>query len=180
MKKLRAALVVSCLLSPSCYDFEFPLDPKPQLPVDARLLGAWRCLGQQSDLDDPPAVLRIALSTDTVARWSFESPSNDGTLEKSEYDVHASSVPGGALLNAVELGQKSNGRWNLVRYSFLLPSVLRVQLVKDEPFGKAKDAASLRKEVEKRKDDPAIYSDFLICVRPKPSSSPSPPAPPSR
>ena len=174
MKKLRVVLVVACLFLPACYDFDFPLDPRPQVPVDARLLGAWRCLGSEAALDDLPGILRIARGTDTTSRWSFESLSADGTPEKSEYDVHGSTVPGGALLNALELGEKANGKWNLVRYSFLLPNVLRIQLVNDEPFAKVKDAAALRREVERRRDDPAIYADFMICVRPKASPSPSP------
>jgi hypothetical protein len=178
MKTLRVCMVVACLSLPACYDFDFPLDPKAQVPVDARLVGAWRCLGSQASLDDDPGVLRIARRTDLTSRWSFESPSADGTTEKSEYDVHASTVPGGALLNALDLGAKANGKWNFVRYSFLLPDVLRIQLVNDEPFARVKDAKALRDEVEKRRDDPAIYTDFMICVRPKASkdaaATPSP------
>jgi len=181
MKTLRVVLVVACLSLPACYDFDFPLDPKPLVPVDARLVGAWRCLGSEAALDDAPGVLRIALRTDTTSRWSFESPSADGTPEKSEYDVHGSTLRGGAFLNAVELGAKANGKWNFVRYSFLLPNVLRIQLVNDEPFAKLKDAAALRREIERRRDDPTIYSDFMICVRPKPpkDASAAPPATPS-
>jgi len=173
MKTLRGVLLMSCLSLPACYDFDFPLDPKPQVPVDARLVGAWRCLGTQATLDDPPGVLRIDRRSDLISRWTFESPSANGAAEKGEYEVHASTVPGGALLNAVELGEKANGKWNFVRYSFLLPDVLRIQLVNDEPFEKAKDAKALRSQIEKRRNDPAIYTDFLICVRPKASSEAS-------
>jgi len=174
MKKLSFILVMACLWLPACYDFDFPLDPKPQVPVDGRLVGAWRCLGVQAALDDDPGVLRIARRTEQVSRWTFESTATNGSPEKSEYDVHASEVFGGALLNALELGDKANGKWNLVRYSFLLPDVLRIELVNDEPFETVKDAKALRSEIEKRRDDPAIYADFMICVRPKPSSETSP------
>ena len=44
----------------------------------------------------------------------------------------------------------------------------------DEPFEKVKDANTLRSDIEKRRDDPAIYTDFMICVRPKASSEASP------
>ena len=47
MEKARIALVVTCLSLLACYDFDFPLDPKPQVAVDARLVGAWRCLGRR-------------------------------------------------------------------------------------------------------------------------------------
>ena len=173
MKTLRVVLVVACLWSPACYDFDFPLDPKPQVPVDGRLIGTWRCLGAEEALEDDPGVLRIARRTELTSSWSFESRSADGAPEKSEYEVHGSTVPGGALLNARELGEKANGKWNFVRYSFLLPDVLRIQLVNDEPFEKVKEAAVLRTQIEKRRNDPAIYSDFMICVRPKVSSDPS-------
>lgn len=178
MKKLRVVLVVACLALPACYDFDFPLDPTPQVPVDGRLFGAWRCLGVQGALDDAPGVLRVVRQTDLTSKWTLEAQSGDGTAEKTEYDVHGSTVPGGDLLNAREQGQKANGKWNLVRYSFLLPDVLRVQLVDDEPFAKVKDAKTLRSEIEKRRNDPSLYADFMICVRPKastePSASPSP------
>lgn len=175
MKTLRAALIISCLALPACYDFDFPLDEKPQVPVDTRLLGAWRCLGVESDLDEGPAILRVSRRSDTVARWTFGGPSADGKEENSEYDVHGSSMPGGSFLNALELGEKANGKWNFVKYSFLLPHVLRIQIVDDKPFEKAQaNAGLLRKEVEKRRNDPAIYSDFVVCVRAKPSASPEP------
>jgi hypothetical protein len=179
VNRARALPIVACLSLPACYDFDFPLDPKPVVPVDARLVGAWRCLGAQADSDDAPGILAIARRSDATARWTFESRAADGTAEKSEYDVHASTVPGGNLLNALELGDKASGKWSFVRYSFLLPSVLRVQLVNDEPLARVKGAAdSLRLEIEKRRDDPAIYTDFLICVRAKPAPTPSPsPAP---
>jgi len=175
VNSLRVVLLVACLLLPACYDFDFPLDPKPVVPVDGRLVGAWRCLGAESDIDEAPGILRIARRTDTTARWTFESLSSDGSTESSEYDVHGSTVAGGALLNATELGEKADGKWSFVRHSFLLPHVLRVQIVDDDPFAKVKDdARALRKEVEKRKDDPAIYTDFLVCVRAKASPGPSP------
>ncbi|MEO8500543.1 MAG: hypothetical protein ABI565_06480 [Vicinamibacteria bacterium] len=179
MKKIRVAAVIACLLISACYDFDFPLDPKPLVPVDARLLGTWRCLGAQAGLDDDPGVVRISGRSDSIARWTIESRSADGSREKSEYDVHGSTIPGGSLLNALELGGKASGKWSFVRYTFLLPDVLRVQLVNDEPLAKVKDnAAALRQEIERRREDPSIYSDFLVCVRSKASATPSPsPAP---
>jgi hypothetical protein len=175
MKTLRAALVVSCLFLPACYDFDFPLDEKPQVPVDTRLLGSWHCLGVESDLDEGAGVLRITRRTDTIFRWTLEAPSAHGTRDHSVYDVHGSSMPGGSFLNTLEVGEKANGKWNFVKYSFLLPHVLSIQIVDDKPFEKAKaSAALLRKEVEKRRNDPTIYSDLLVCVRAKPSASPEP------
>ena len=174
MKALRVLLSVACLSLPACYSFDFPLDPKPQVPVDARLLGAWRCLATQADLDEGPGILRITRQTEFVSKWNFESPAEGGAPEKSDYEVYASTVKGGALLNAREVGEKAETTWSLVRYTFLLPDVLRIQAMHDEPFEKIKDAKGLRKAVEKRRDDPEIYADFMICVRPAPPLLPSP------
>ena len=179
VNKIRVAALIACLLLPGCYDFDFPLDPKPEVPTDARLIGTWRCLGAAADPDEGAGTLRVERGSDTVSRWTLEGPSSDGSIDKSEYEVYGSTAAGGSLLNARELGEKANGKWSFVRYSFLLPNVLRVQLVNDEPFEKVKDnAAALRREIEKRKEDPAILSDLLVCVRAKaaPTASPSPTA----
>ncbi len=179
MKKLRVALVALCLALPGCYDFDFPLDPKPQVAVDPRLVGTWRCLGAEPSIDDAPANIRIERRTQTTTHWAFESPAADGTPEKADFDVHGSSVKGGALLNVLEVGEKANGKWSFARYTFISPDILRLQLVDDKPLEKVKgNVDSLRKAIEKRRDDPAIYIDYCVCVRvkssPEPSPSPSP------
>jgi hypothetical protein len=180
IRKRLVAVLAGALFLPGCYDFDFPLDQKPVVPVDTRLLGGWRCLGTQADADDAPGTLRIVRRSDTVSRWSFESLSADGSKEQSDYDVHGSTVKGGALLNALEQGEKANRKWNLVRYSFLLPDVLRLQIVDEKPFEKATTAEALRLLVEKRVNDLAIYADLLVCVRLKSSSAPSPSPTPAR
>lgn len=179
MKKLPIVLFVVCLTLPACYDFDFPLDPKPVLPVDARLVGDWRCLAVEADLEDAPGILHIARRGENIARWTFTSSGSDavpkgGEPERSEYDVHGSAVGGGVLLNALELGEKANGKWNVVRHTFLLPDVVRLQVVNDEALPKVADPAALRALIEKRVEDPAIYTDLLVCVRAKKASAPAP------
>ena len=174
----RAAAFVLALAASGCYDFDFPLDPKPTVPSDPKLVGAWKCLPAEPDLDDAPGTLLIERRTDTTARWTLASLSSDGSTEKSAYDVHASSVRSGSLLNALEIGDKANGKWMIVRYSFFTPNVLRLQIVHDEPFASVVDAKALRAAIEKRIDDSDVYADLLVCVRSKavssPPSSPSP------
>ena len=175
MKTTRIVAVLACLVLPSCYEFDFPLDPKPQVPVDARLIGTWRCLGAEPAIDDAPATLLVERRTAALAHWSFEVASNDGTMEKDDYDVHGSTVRGGALLNVFQLGEKASGKWNFVRYTFVAPEILRLQFVDDEPFVKVKGSAvDLRKAIEKRRNDAGIYKDYCICVRVKATPSPSP------
>jgi len=173
MKSLRVFLMVaSGLCFSACYDFDHPLDPTPRVPVDGRLTGVWRCLAMEKDVDEPVAALTISRRTGQVAHWTFK-PATDEALV--EFDVHGSTVKGGQLLNAQETKADGSGKWSFVRYTFLLPDVLRLQVVKDEPFEKVEESATaLRKEVEKRRGDPNIYDDFSVCIRVKPSEGPSP------
>lgn len=180
MKTLRIVIAAACLALPACYEFDFPLDPKPVVRVDPRLVGAWRCLGAETSVDDLPATLRIVRRTSEIMHWSFESLSSDGTKDMGEYDVYASTMKGGALLNALELGEKASGKWSFVQYALLLPNVLRIQVVDDKPFEKVRSHASdLRKAIERRRNDPSIYTDYCVCVRVKASSEPSPSSSPS-
>jgi len=177
MKSLRVLVIAAAGLSFSaCYDFDFPLDPSPGVPLDARLNGLWRCLAMEKDVDEPVATLRVSPRTARVARWTFEPSSKAEPPETAEFDVHGSTVKGGQLLSAQEVKADGAGKWSFVRYTFLLPDVLRLQVVKDEPFEKVEEnAKALRKEVEKRRGDEGIYDDFSICIRVRPESpSPSP------
>jgi hypothetical protein len=176
----RIVLIAAAGLSFSaCYDFDFPLDPAPRVPVDGRLLGSWRCLAMaEDDIDEPVMPLSISRGTEHVTRWRFAPASNEtgeGAEEVGEYDVHGSTAKGGQFLSAREVKPDGSGDWSFVRYTFLLPDVLRLQVVDDKPFDDVeKDPAKLRKAVEKRRNDPAIYWDFLVCVRTKSPESPSP------
>jgi len=179
MKTIRLTAILACLSLAGCYDFDFPLDASPSVPVDPRLLATWRCLATDGGLDDEPAALRITRSSDTVSRWTFFNPSDD-TDDKGEFDVYASTLGGATLLNALEKGEKDHGKWSFVRYTLLTSNILRLELVDDEPFAKEKsDASALRGAIEKRVNDATIYKDFCVCARlrnasPGPSSEMSP------
>lgn len=179
MKSARVLtlLILSAGLS-GCYDFDFPLDPKPEVPVDPRFVSAWRCLGVRADADEPPFILRISRQTDRIAQWAIESTMADGSKQTELLEAYGSTVKGGALLNVLEKGPKANGKWNYVHFAFLAPDVLRLQAVDDTPFeGSKASAAQLRKAVESRRNDPSIYNAFAVCVRVKPQSSDASPLP---
>ena len=54
------------------------------------------------------------------------------------------------------------------RYAFLRPGVLEIQLVSDTLLKGVEGSASvLRDALEKHQADPALYSDFCVCVRAK-------------
>ena len=174
MKTPRLSIIVLGLTIPSCYEFNFPLDPTPKVPQDARLAGVWRCLSAHPSVDEGAATLRIEPRPGLLAHWTFETPSSDGTTDQGEFDVYRSSQLGGSLLNAMESGGKEPRKWSFVRYSLLTPDVLRIELMDDEPFDKVKDnAEALRQAITRRVNDPAIYKDFCVCVRATPAAEPS-------
>ena len=161
------AMAVSALAS-GCYEFEFPLDAKPEVIADERLLGGWRCMGLDEDAKEPPFSLHIAKKSGTTTSWAIESVSSDGKVEGSAYEAFGSTLRPGKFLNLREVGEKDPGKWTFLRYSFLLPQIMRVELIKDEPFEKIeKSQKAIRSAIEKRRNDPAIYSEFCICVRSK-------------
>lgn len=174
MKKVSAVLVIACLGLPACYDFDFPLDATPEVRVDERLLGTWRCLPADEDADVLPLTLRVEKKTGTTMVWATESVESDGKKETGAYEAFGSTLSPGTFLNLREVDEKTSANWTFLRYSFLLPHVMRVELVKDEPFEKIeKSQKATRKAIEKRRNDPAIYSEFCVCLRSKPKT-PSP------
>lgn len=106
----------------------------------------------------------MARKTDRLYAVTFRAPGED----PDRYEAHASSVKGATLLNVREL-DKTNTPWVFARYSFLRPGVLEVQLVSDTLLkGVEGSAAALRQALERHHTDPALYSDFCVCLRAKP------------
>jgi hypothetical protein len=131
--------------------------------VDPALIGTWRCLPATPDSSDEAATIEVARKTDRVYAITFRAPGEDA----DRYEAHASSVKGTTLLNVREL-EKANQSWVFARYAFLRPGVLEVQLVSDTLLKGVEGPASvLREALEKHQADPALYSDFCVCVRAK-------------
>jgi hypothetical protein len=62
----------------------------------------------------------------------------------------------------------SNERWMFVRYSFLMPQVLRLELVDGDRLADvAQTSWSLREALERRDGSEGLYDDFCVCVRVK-------------
>jgi hypothetical protein len=149
----------------ACFGSDVPLDKEPALDVDPALIGTWQCLpsGPDPDSRDSVATIEVARKTDRVYAVTFRAPDED----PDRYEAYASSVKGTTLLNVRELG-KRNESWVFARYAFLRPSVLEVQLVSDTLLkGVEGPAAVLRQALEKHLADPALYSEFCVCVRAK-------------
>lgn len=155
----RALLAATAFLSAACFTSDVPLDKEPALDVDPALIGTWRCLASAAESD--VATIEVARKTDRVYAVTFRAPDED----PDRYEAYASSVKGTTLLNVRELG-KTNESWVFARYAFLRPNVLELQLVSDTLLkGVEGPAAVLRQALEKHQGDPALYSDFCVCVR---------------
>jgi hypothetical protein len=139
------------------------LDATPALDVDPALIGTWRCLPASPDTSDDAATIEVARKTDRIYAVTFRAPDE----EPDRYEAHASLVKGATLLNVRELG-KTNKPWVFARYAFLRPGIIEVQLVSDTLLTGVEGPASvLRDALEKHQADPALYSDFCVCVRAK-------------
>lgn len=164
-RRLAAAVVLatSTILLGGCYDFNSPIDPTPMHALDPALLGTWRCLAVGEKPDAKPANFVVSTARDLVYSIRFE----DDEGEPDIYEAHASQVKGNPLLNVRDLDPRVPTKpWNFARYTFLLPDVLRVQLVNAEALkGVERTPAALRGALEQLDSQAELYVDFCICVR---------------
>ena len=157
---LRLAIGLSTILSAACFESAFPLDPAPQTDIDARLPGAWHCIGP--DAGDRDMTLTIARTRDRVYALTFQE---FGQEAADRYEAHASMVAGAPLVNVRSLNP-SEKPWAFVRYTLLRPKVLQLQIV-DEKALKNVTAppAAVRQAIERQIKDPALFLDACTCVR---------------
>jgi hypothetical protein len=167
----RMLLAATVVASVGCFTYDVPLDATPALDVDPALVGTWRCLPASPDsADDAVATIEVARKTDRVYAVTFRAPGED----PDRYEAHASAVKGATLLSVRELS-KTNRSWVFARYAFLRPGVLEVQLVSDTLLKGVEGPVSvLRDALEKHLADPALFSDFCVCLRAKARMEESP------
>jgi hypothetical protein len=145
---------------------DFPIDTTPQIDVDAKLLGTWRCLPPGGRTDIEPWSFVVSQVRDRV--YGIRVETKDQTPRMLE--AHASLLNARPLLNVNlhELEQQAEcaAPWAYVRYAFLAPDVLRLQYVKEDVFRNAEHApAAFRRLLERVDEDPASYKEGPLCVR---------------
>jgi hypothetical protein len=155
-------LGLSSLVCGGCYDFDSPIDASPSHAIDSSLLGTWRCLGDDQP-DSQPVNFVVTSPRERAYSIIFEAPGE----RPSAYEAYSSKVKDGVVLNVRDLSPRFPSKpWTLARYSFLLPHVLRVQLVDDEKLKNIEQSpAALRAAIERLADQPDLYVEFCICVR---------------
>jgi hypothetical protein len=87
--------------------------------------------------------------------------------EPDRFEAHGSDVGNHIILNVRDLDPYSpNKPWAFARYSFLLPSVLRVEVVTEEALADVeKSPSALRDAMQRLDGNPELYSDLCVCVR---------------
>ena len=66
-----AGLACSVLFLPACFDFTAPIDLEPQVALDGRLLGTWRCLPSEPKADAMPVNFVVVPARDRVYSIAF-------------------------------------------------------------------------------------------------------------
>jgi hypothetical protein len=156
-----------------CYDFEAPIDPAPTIPLDPALLGTWLCLAPGQGADEKPMTLAFA-AADREDVYAIAAA--EGSEGADRYEAHGSEVVGHTVLNVFD--PTATGQpWNLVRYSFLMPQVLRLEVVDDRPLADVEPTSwALREALERRDGNDGLYDDFCVCVRVKTGGTATPDA----
>jgi hypothetical protein len=165
-----------------CFGYsESPIDATPQVDLEAKLLGTWRCLPPDARPDIDPWIFAVSQARDRVYGIRAESKDQAPRL----LEAYPSLINGRPLLNVNvhELDQQTAclAPWTFVRYAFLSPDVLRIRYVKADALrGVEQTPSALRRVVERIDGDTASYAEGPLCVRTGPTSaaSPAPPAPP--
>ena len=161
----KAIALVVALSASGCYESDFPLEPAPQVAVDASLLGTWRCLPSDADPQEGPATVVVESARERVysVTWLEEGQNPD------HYQAYASSVRVPRLLNIQEVKEGvGSTTWVFARYTLLRPHVLQLQLVSEKALENVeKSPPAVRKAIERLQGNPSLYEDFCVCVRAK-------------
>lgn len=165
MHRLLRALWLIAGVAPlgACYDFGAPLDSAPTQAVDSKLLGTWRCLGRDPEPDAKPANIVVTAAGERAYAIRLEAEDEAPDL----YEAYASEIKGHVVLNVRDLDPRAAAKpWTFARYGFLLPDVLRIQLVSDDELkGVEHTSVALRAALEQRDARSGLYADFCVCVR---------------
>ena len=115
---LRALIVCASGCITACYS-DSPLDSQPQVELDKKLLGSWRCIPPDAEGETDDTAL-VALAPREGAAREYAITWTDPGKEPERYRGFLSTVQGGQVLNVeTDPDPKASGRWVFVRYTFL-------------------------------------------------------------
>src|SRR4029453_8324572 len=155
---MLAGLCTGCL-------FRCPLDTDATVPIDAALLGTWRCLSFEQHADEKPFNLAVARASDRRYSVAFQ-PDGDSP---DQLDAYASVVKGQTLVNVhVPVHDEGTRPWIVARYSLRRPDLLYGEGMDEDKVGDA-DASpeSFRRAAEKASKHTDLFKAFSVCVKAK-------------
>ena len=164
-RQLLGLILIGVVLSLwGCYESRFPLGSPETGTLDTALLGTWRCVQGGEEQNKP--FLITAMPFDEKQYYVGLDTEGEKAVH---YRAFSAAVKGITLLNLQELDPKSatsERKWVFIRYTLLRPTILQVELVKDEAFkGIDPTPSAVREVVEKKIASPELYQDFCLCTR---------------
>ena len=156
----RAAVVAAAVAAGGCYEDTVGIDPSPMVPIDAKLVGTWRCVGPS--VNENAFTITVDRATERTYAITYQ--------ETGEPDDHLtgfiSMVKGTMFLNVSKKDQAGPPRWNVLRVVLLRSDVAELRVVQDTLLKGAAPAA-LHASVEKQLANPKLFDDGppVACVR---------------
>lgn len=153
----RAAAVLLAMCASGCL-YEQPLAPGTAEPVDARLLGTWRCITPESD---EIGRLTVAEAPDHRYRAEF----GGGDDEPTVFSAYAVTFASERLVNAQEVVAGEPKKWTVARYTLYRRNLLHLEFAREEAFRGAATPAERSKTLGRALKDGQVFEDFSTCVR---------------
>jgi len=164
-RQLMALVLISVVLSLwGCYESGFPLGSPEAGNLDTAILGTWRCV--QGGEEQNKSFLITAMPFDEKQYYVGMDMEGEKAVH---YRAFSAAIKDTTLLNLQELDPKSatsERKWIFIRYTLLKPTILQVELVKDEAFkGMDPSPSAVREVVEKKIASQEFYQDFCLCTK---------------
>ncbi len=159
----RLVLLVVAIGLIGCFETDFPLDATPQVNLDPGLLGTWRCLPADLHPDTEAANFVVTPATERVYAIAFQ----ETDAEPAQYKAYLSQLQESTVLNVKDLDPSGPAKpWVYVRYSFLRPDVLEIEIASDTLLKDVeRTPAAVRRALEQLRDDPELYDSYCVCLR---------------
>jgi hypothetical protein len=166
LQRLALAVCTTASLGATCRA-RSPLDPAPELEIDRRLVGTWRCVSGDADARGS-ATASVATDRENEREFLIRWEESEGGAES--FRAFVSAVQGSKFLNVRSADDEvHSAEWAFLRYSFLRRNVLYLELVPDAIFedeGASPSPIEARATLEWALESlPDVLQEFCVCVR---------------
>jgi hypothetical protein len=157
---MRARLVVVALAAAGLSGclYEQPVAPGAAEPVDAQVLGTWKCVNPEGEKVE---TLTVSARPDRRYRAEFD----DGDETPAVFTAYAVTFHEGRILNAQELVHGEPRKWTVARYTLHTPNVLRLEAARHDAFGEATTPEQREKILAAAVKGGELFTDFCVCMR---------------